>query len=164
MQLPLTRGWQKFVWELKLRVLFFLRNVLVLLLIFSCISVPYERFCIDPLTVYLRYPLDYPELDNIPFDSNFKFLKNKEALTVQHTGRGYSVEGVVPSQVLCYKKKVYLRLLYLSYDKECVKFSTYYFLVFETNLGSVFLYSHKASVIMNQLECVLYLNSFYNIA
>lgn len=40
-------------------------------------------------------PLDYPELDNIPFDSNFKFLKNKEALTVQHTGRGYSVEGVV---------------------------------------------------------------------
>ena len=38
MQLPLTRGWQKFVWELKLRVLFFLRNVLVLLLIFSCIS------------------------------------------------------------------------------------------------------------------------------
>ena len=95
MQLPLTRGWQKFVWELKLRVLFFLRNVLVLPLIFSCISVPYERFCIDPLTVYLRYPLDYPELDNIPFDSNFKFLKNKEALTVQHTGRGYSVEGVV---------------------------------------------------------------------
>ena len=59
------------------------------------ISVRNERFCIDPLTVYLRYPLDYPELDNIPFDSNFKFLKNKEALTVQHTGRGYSVEGVV---------------------------------------------------------------------
>ena len=81
--------------ELKLRVLFFLRNILVLLLIFSCISVRYERFCIDPLTVYLRYPLDYPESDNIPFDSNFKFLKNKEALTVQHTGRGYSVERVV---------------------------------------------------------------------
>lgn len=52
-------------------------------------------FASTPLTVYLRYPLDYPELDNIPFDSNFKFLKNKEALTVQHTGRGYSVEGVV---------------------------------------------------------------------
>ena len=52
-------------------------------------------FASTPLTVYLRYPLDYPELDNIPFDSNFKFLKNKEALTVQHTGRDYSVEGVV---------------------------------------------------------------------
>lgn len=48
------------------------------------------------------------------------FLKNKKALTVQHTGRGYSVEGVVvycfsllfecssPSQVLCYKKKKYI--------------------------------------------------------
>ena len=41
-----------------------------------------------------------------------------------------------PSALL--QKKVYLRLLYLSYDKECVKFSTYYFLVFETNLGSIF--------------------------
>ena len=88
MQLPLTRGWQKFVWELKLRVLFFLRNVLVLLLIFSCISVLYKRFCIDPLTVYLRYPLDYPESDNIPFDSNFKFLKNQKKPWLYSTQEG----------------------------------------------------------------------------